>query len=71
MLLHQSLPLSLYTDRGSHHFHTPEAGGPVDRKSPTRVGRALAQVGVEHIAACSPPKRVTHNSTGTAPAAEA
>ena len=24
------LPLSLYTDRGSHYFHTPEAGGPVD-----------------------------------------
>ena len=29
------LPLSLYTDRGSHYFHTPEAGGPV-----TQVGRA-------------------------------
>ena len=24
-----SLPLSLYTDRGSHYFYTPEAGGPV------------------------------------------
>jgi hypothetical protein len=49
------LPLSLYTDRGSHYFYTPEAGGPVDRKSPTQVGRALAQLGVEHIAAYSPP----------------
>ena len=47
------LPLSLYTDRGSHYFYTPEAGGPVDRKSPTQVGRALAQLGVEHIAAYS------------------
>jgi len=26
------LPLSLYTDRGSHYFVTPEAGGPVDRR---------------------------------------
>jgi len=51
------LPLSLYTDRGSHYFYTPEAGGPVDRKSPTQVGRALAQLGVEHIAAYSPEAR--------------
>ena len=28
------LPLSLYTDRGSHYFHTPEAGGKVDREQP-------------------------------------
>src|SRR3982074_2652426 len=34
-----------------------EAGGPVDRKSPTQVGRALAQLGVEHIAAYSPQAR--------------
>jgi transposase len=51
------LPLSLYTDRGSHYFHTPEAGGPVDRKHPTQVGRALAHLGVEHIAAYSPQAR--------------
>jgi hypothetical protein len=48
------LPLSLHTDRGSHYFYTPEAGGPVDRKSSTQVGRALAQLGVEDIAAYSP-----------------
>ena len=36
------LPLSLYTDRGSHYFYTPEAGGKVDRTRPTQVGRALA-----------------------------
>src|SRR5579872_2589491 len=35
------LPLSLYTDRGSHYFVTPRAGGPVDRAQPTQVGRAL------------------------------
>lgn len=51
------LPLSLYTDRGSHYFFTPEADGPVDRKRPTQVGRALTQLGVEHIAAYSPEAR--------------
>ena len=51
------LPLSLYTDRGSHYFHTPEAGGRVDRTHPTPVGRALAHLGVEHIAAYSPEAR--------------
>ena len=51
------LPLSLYTDRGSHYFHTPEAGGKVDRDQPTQVGRALAQLSIEHIAAYSPQAR--------------
>ena len=51
------LPLSLYTDRGSHYFHTPEAGGEVDRARLTQVGRALAQLGVEHIGAYSPQAR--------------
>jgi transposase len=51
------LPLSLYTDRGSHYFHTPEAGGKVDRAHPTQVGRALEHLGVEHIAAYSPQAR--------------
>jgi transposase len=51
------LPLSLYTDRGSHYFHTPEAGGQVDRSRPTQVGRALERLGVEHIAAYSPQAR--------------
>ena len=53
----QGLPLSLYTDRGSHYFLTPEAGGRVDRRQPTQVGRALAHLGVEHIAAYSPEAR--------------
>ena len=47
----------LYTDRGSHYFLTPEVGGPVDRKRPTQVGRALAHLGVDHIAAYSPQAR--------------
>jgi transposase len=48
---------SLYTDRGSHYFHTPEAGGKVAAGAVTQVGRALAQLGVEHIAAYSPEAR--------------
>lgn len=48
---------ALYTDRGGHYFHTPVAGGPVDRDRPTQVGRALAQLGIEHIAAYSPQAR--------------
>jgi len=51
------LPLSVYTDRGSHYFVTPKAGGPVDRRTETQIGRALAQLGVEHIAAYSPEAR--------------
>lgn len=51
------LPLSFYTDRGSHYFVTSEAGGAVDRKCLTQVGRALARLGVEHIAAYSPQAR--------------
>lgn len=51
------LPLSLYTDRGSHYFHTPKAGEKVDTRALTQVGRALAQLGIEHIAAYSPQAR--------------
>src|SRR5690606_9177810 len=51
----RGLPCSLYTDRGSHYFHTPRAGGKVDRAHLTQVGRALDRLGVEHIAAYSPP----------------
>ena len=51
------LPLSLHADRGSHYFYTAEVGGKVDRGRPTRVGRAPAHPGVEHIAAYSPQAR--------------
>jgi hypothetical protein len=51
------LPCSLYTDRGSHYFTTLKAGGRVNRAEPTQVGRALRQLGVEHIAAYSPEAR--------------
>jgi hypothetical protein len=45
---------SLYSDRGSHYFVTPEAGGKVSKTTLTQVGRALSQLGIEHIAAYSP-----------------
>ena len=48
---------SFYTDRGCHYFRTPEAGGKVSRTVLTQVGRALAQLGIEHIAAYSPQAR--------------
>jgi transposase len=51
------LPLSLYTDRGSHYFFTPAAGEKVAKQHRTQVGRALAQLGIDHIAAYSPQAR--------------
>ncbi len=48
---------ALYTDRGSHYWFTPKAGGKVDRRSPTQFGRALQQLGIEMIAAYSPQAR--------------
>ena len=53
----KGMPSSLYTDRGSHYFHTPEAGGKVAKDQHTQVGRALHQLGIEHIAAYSPEAR--------------
>jgi transposase len=48
---------SLYTDRGSHYFLTPQAGGKVSKTTLTQFGRALKQLGIEHIAAYSPQAR--------------
>ena len=53
----QGLFCALYTDRGSHYFHTPEAGGPVSKTQLTQAGRGLKQLGIEHIAAYSPQAR--------------
>ena len=48
---------ALYTDRGSHYFETPKAGEKVSKTQLTQVGRALKQLGIEHIAAYSPEAR--------------
>jgi transposase len=49
--------VALYTDRGSHYFETPKAGEKVSKTQLTQVGRALKQLGIEHIAAYSPQAR--------------
>src|ERR1700746_599340 len=46
-----------YPDRGSHYFHPPKAGEAVSKSVQTQVGRALAQLGIRHIAAYSPEAR--------------
>ncbi len=51
------LPLALYTDRAGWAFHTPQAGGPVNRDRLTHIGRALARLGIDHIGAYSPQAR--------------
>src|SRR3990172_2412730 len=38
---------SLYSDRGSHYWHTPVAGGKVDKNALTQFGRAMRQLGIE------------------------
>lgn len=48
---------SLYTDRGSHYFVTPKAGAKVAKDQLTAVGRALRQLGIEHIPSYSPEGR--------------
>jgi transposase len=54
---HQGLFASLYTDRGSHYFVTPQAGEAVAKDQLTQVGRALKQLGIEHIPSYSPEAR--------------
>lgn len=53
----QGLFRAFYTDRGSHYFFTPKAGGKVDKAKLTQVGRALAQLGITHIPSYSPEAR--------------
>lgn len=48
---------SLYTDRGSHYWITPEAGGKVDKLNLTQFGRAMKNLGVHMIPAYSPEAR--------------
>jgi hypothetical protein len=48
---------SFYSDRGSHYWHTPDAGGKVDKANPTQFGRAMQELGIGMIAAYSPEAR--------------
>ena len=53
----EGIPMVLYTDRAGWAFHTPKAGGKVDKKKLTQIGRVLTQLGVEHIPAYTPQAR--------------
>jgi len=57
VILARGLPCSIYTDRGSHYWLTPKAGGKVDKSTPTQFGRAMHQLGIEMIPAYSPEAR--------------
>ena len=45
---------AFYSDRGSHYWTTPEAGGKVDKVNLTQFGQAMKQLGIGMIAAYSP-----------------
>jgi transposase len=53
----QGVFCTLYSDRASHFFETPKAGGKVDRQRLTQVGRALGELGIRMIPAYSPQAR--------------
>ena len=57
VICERGLFCSLYADRASHYWHTPDAGGMVDKDNPTQVGRALRRLGIELIPAYSPEAR--------------
>jgi transposase len=48
---------ALYSDRASHFFVTPQAGGKVDANQVTQWGRALQELGIQMIPAYSPQAR--------------
>lgn len=48
---------SFYSDRGSHYWLTPVAGGKVDKNNLSQFGRAMQQLGIQMIAAYSPEAR--------------
>ena len=48
---------SLYTDRATHYWNTPEAGGKVDKVNLTQFGEAMKSLEVEMIPAYSPEAR--------------
>ena len=53
----QGIFCALYSDRASHFFVTPKAGGKVDLSRVTQLGRALQELGMKMIPAYSPQAR--------------
>ena len=48
---------SFYSDRGSHYWNTPKAGGRVDKENLTQFGRAMKELGIVMIPGYSPEAR--------------
>jgi transposase len=48
---------SFYSDRGSHYWDTPKAGGKVNKGNPTQFGTAMERLGITMIPAYSPEAR--------------
>jgi len=57
VILKKGLFSTIYTDRGSHYWFTPEEGGKVSKTQLTQFGRAMQQLGVTMIPAYSPQAR--------------
>ena len=57
VLEQHGIPGALYTDRAGWAVYTPTSGTAPDRTKRTQVGRALAQLGIEHIVSFSPQAR--------------
>ena len=57
VILKKGLFSSIYTDRGSHYWFTPEGGGRVSKTQLTQFGRAMQQLGIIMIPAYSPEAR--------------
>lgn len=57
VILKYGLFSSLYTDRGSHYWFTPEEGGKVSKTQLTQFGRAMRHLGIEMIPSYSPEAR--------------
>jgi len=54
---------ALYSDRGSHFWLTPKAGGKIDPHRLTQVGRAMRELGVQMIPAYSRRRADVRNAT--------
>jgi transposase len=57
IILKHGLFSSLYTDRGSHYWYTPDEGGKVSKTQLTQFGCAMRHLGIEMIPAYSPEAR--------------
>src|SRR5215469_467028 len=57
VIAQQGIFCALYSDRASHFFVTPKAGGKVDEHQVTQLGRALQELGIKMIPAYSPQAR--------------